>query len=95
MPCTARKTLAGLVEPLARFEQRLAGDAADSQTGASQGGVLVDAANIQPQLRCPDCGDIPAGASANDYKIVVRHNDLLTQKLCSRSSQFRHRSLKQ
>ena len=48
-PWTARACLR-LVEFFARFEEGLAGDAADAEAGAAQELVLIDAGDVQAEL---------------------------------------------
>src|SRR5262245_11491430 len=61
--------VAGLIEEMARVEQRLAGDAADVETGATEIGVLLDAGHLQPELTRADRGDVAAGSRADDDEV--------------------------
>ena len=57
------------------LEQRLGGNAAPDQAGAAERFLLLDDRDLQSQLRGANRGDIPAGARANHYDVVlVSHN---------------------
>src|SRR6185437_6557293 len=71
----------GLSIQFARVEQRLAGNAADVETGAAQGGTLLDAGDAHAQLRRANGGHITTRPRANhDEIITLRHH--LPRKNC-------------
>ena len=59
-------------EFLARFEQRLAGNAADAQAGAAEARFAFDAGGVQAQLCGADGGDVSAGSAADDDQVVLQ-----------------------
>jgi hypothetical protein len=65
------QAVAGFGVPLARFQQRFAGDAADAQACPAQLGVFVDAGDRPAELRGSDRCDIPAGTAAKDNQVVL------------------------
>jgi hypothetical protein len=56
---------------MARFEQRLARNAADAQAGAAEHLFLFDAGDVQAELGRANGGDVTAGTCADDDEIVV------------------------
>jgi methionine-S-sulfoxide reductase len=68
------QSVARLEEPLARLEERLARDAPDAHAGASEGGLLLDAGDAEPQLRGADRGDVAAGSGTDDDDVVLGHD---------------------
>ena len=71
------EVLAGVLVVLGRLQQRLGGNAADVGAGAAQGraalGVLplVDAGDVEAELRRADGGDVAAGAAADDDDVEL------------------------
>ena len=61
----------GFVEALARFEQRLARDAADPQACAAERCLGVDARGVQAELRRADCRDVAARAGTDDEQVML------------------------
>ena len=67
----------GAMIDLGGFQQRLGGDAARVEAGATEGrGVVaiqpgVDASGLEPQLRGADRAGITGGAAANDNDVVL------------------------
>ncbi len=62
-----------LLVALARLEERLARDAADSDAGAAELRLELDARGIQPELRGADGRDVATGARPDHHQIVLRH----------------------
>ena len=62
--------VAGFLEVLAALQQGLAGDAADVQAGAAQGGALLHAGGLQAQLRGADGAHVAPRAAADDDDVV-------------------------
>ena len=58
---------------LARFEQGLAGDAADAEAGAAEAVFFFDAGDVLAELRGADRGDVSAGSAADDEDVVLGH----------------------
>src|SRR5439155_24685176 len=60
-----------LPKSFTRFEQRLAGNAADSEAGAAQGSFLLHTSDIQAQLRRSNGSSITAGTSPDDDQTML------------------------
>src|SRR6516164_3137322 len=69
--------MAGLFVELGGVQQRLRGNAADIETSAAEGFVLLDHRDLHAELRRADGADIAAGAGA-DHDEVVGHELLRT-----------------
>ena len=71
MPCSAKR-VAGVLEVLGRLQQRLRRDAADVGARAARRGLavgarpVVDAGDLEAELRGADRGDVAAGTGADD-----------------------------
>ena len=63
----------GLDVMMARFEQRLAGNAAHAQARAAEGIVFVDAGDVHSQLSGPNGPRIPARPRTDNDQIVFCH----------------------
>ena len=70
-----------LGEFLARFQQRFAGNAANAQTRAAQPRFLIDAADVQAQLRGANGRRVTAGTAADDDQIVLGHGASLLRSI--------------
>jgi hypothetical protein len=53
-----------------RFQQCLAGDTANSQTGASELRILINASGVNTELGGSDRSDVTCGAATEDDKIM-------------------------
>src|SRR5207237_7768442 len=63
------ETRPGEVVQLAGFEQGLAGDAADVEAGAAEGGAFIDAGDLHAELGGADGGDVTAGTSTDNDEV--------------------------
>ena len=70
-----RERVTGLVVKLRGMQQRLRRNAADIETAAPEGLVLLHHRDLHPELRRADGADIAAGAGTNNDEVVgrVRH----------------------
>jgi hypothetical protein len=58
------------------LEQGFGWDAAPDQARAAKRLLLFDHGNLLTELRASNCGDVPAGAGANDHDVIrVGHED--------------------
>ena len=89
------EVVAGVLEVLARLQQRLARDAADVGAGAARRraalGVLplVDAGGVEAELRGADGGDVAAGAAADDDDVEVLGHGFISSSVRTRISDAR------
>ena len=58
---------------LGRFEQGLAGNAANAEAGSTEGRFHFDAGDVQTELSGTDRGDVAARTGADDDEIVLLH----------------------
>ena len=63
----------GFVQPVRRFQQGLAGDAADAKASAAETRFPFDAGDVHAELRGANRGRISAGPAADDDQIVLVH----------------------
>jgi hypothetical protein len=67
----------GLLEHLGGMQQRLRRHAADIETGAAEGRILLDHRDLHAELRCAHRADVTAGSGTDDDEIVTGHIGIL------------------
>ncbi len=70
--CPASRKMRGM-------QQRLRGNAADVEAGATVGGALLDDRDLEAELRRANGADVAAGAGADDDEIVGHQSTLYSR----------------
>ena len=68
----SRRQVAHLIHHRSHMQQRLAGDAADVQAHAAQGGVAFDDDDLEAEVGRAEGGAVAAGAAAEHEQIALQ-----------------------
>src|SRR5437763_4862979 len=72
----------GFPEALARFQQCLAGDTADTEASPAQSGNLLDAAHIQTKLGCPNGRNITTRTRTDNDQVMFSNCRHIIPQAC-------------